>query len=245
MPSLQSLEILKVFQQQLEQLKQKLIRKHLPVAYIRRVLDELRDHYEDAVADQIARGNDQQKATSIASDIIGDSDLLADAFFKRYRMHLFTGRHPWVSYIFYPMLLFVASVAVTYLAAVLVGLTIPGVARTDIPFMVFVLSLFYFANYCLPSLWAIRFSFNARNTCLGAHWAIAASSLLSLASYLLLSLIQLPVYGFFFGEFGIGTYVSVFPVVAVEGLMNTLPIITCLAFFATNHLIERKRLKYL
>ncbi|MEN6557666.1 MAG: hypothetical protein ABFC54_05760 [Thermoguttaceae bacterium] len=71
----------------LEAIQQRLSTEGLPPAYIRRLTDELADHFDDVKEDGM-----NEAAETISR--LGEADQLADAAIAAYRRQTFFGRHP-------------------------------------------------------------------------------------------------------------------------------------------------------
>jgi hypothetical protein len=91
-----------------EELRQKLGRQNLPQAYIDRLVEELSDHLLDT----------QSETTSMdartAFTRLGSTDQIAAAATHEVHRHKFAGRHPWLMFVFGPILITPLIISLSY-----------------------------------------------------------------------------------------------------------------------------------
>ncbi len=101
------------------ELKYKLLRKGIAPSYVDRLIQELSEHQEDLKSGEFAEHQDTHLAEIMAAQRLGSVDELAENICDRMRQRTFIGRHPWVSYLFLPILTFAVGLA-------LIGLALSG-----------------------------------------------------------------------------------------------------------------------
>ena len=104
--------------QQFESLGERLLRSGIAPRHVRRYLRELRDHYDDAIQEELRKGADRAAAEESASKRLGEADHLVESALARPELLSWSRRWPWVVYIVAPLLLFPAAFVATILAMV-------------------------------------------------------------------------------------------------------------------------------
>jgi hypothetical protein len=80
--------------QQLEDLAERLLREGVAYHHVRRYIAELRDHYDDAVRAEIAKGKNADGARAAALDRIGSLDDLAREMISKPELRALSARFP-------------------------------------------------------------------------------------------------------------------------------------------------------
>lgn len=211
-----------------EATRKALTRRRLPPRQVRRLMDELHDHYLNLMEE-----NPNMNSDSLA-DRLGDPDDLAEYALAEHRRRSFAGRHPVVMFLVAPIPLALAVVVAAVALLVGVASLIPeqiahgetGVAATSI-LMAFVswgLRLFPFA------LLAAVFSRMARTSLCDWRWGFAASMLVALLAGAFAVDYQLPTALPNSGRFSVGLG---FPGGPIQALQFAVPVAvaTLLAFY--------------
>ena len=81
-------------QSPLEMLQSRLIDRGLPVRYVRRLIEELQEHWEDALTEELAAGLPPAEARARANRRMGEREELAQAAVEQFRQRTVLGRHP-------------------------------------------------------------------------------------------------------------------------------------------------------
>ncbi len=104
--------------QQLESLGERLLRSGIAPRHVRRYLRELRDHYDDAVREELSKDVDQAAAEESAAKRLGELDHLAECALARPELHSKLARFPRLVFGAGPVLLWIAiSVVVLFMFA--------------------------------------------------------------------------------------------------------------------------------
>src|SRR5262249_30024279 len=77
---------------------------------VRRYISELDDHLSDLVQEEMAKGTACAAAEADALGRLGDENDLAAAILERREVRSLLARHPWASFIFWPLALLVGSI---------------------------------------------------------------------------------------------------------------------------------------
>ncbi len=94
--------------QQFESLGERLLRSGIAPRHVRRYLRELRDHYDDAVREELSKGVDQAAAEELAAKRLGELDQLAESALARPELHSKLARFPRLFFGAGPVLLWIA-----------------------------------------------------------------------------------------------------------------------------------------
>ena len=100
----------------LENLGERLLRAGVAPRHVRRFLRELRDHHEDAVNEEQAKGASRAAAERAAWDRLGDEEHLARSVLARPELRSMAARFPGAVFGAGPVLLWIASIVLTMLA---------------------------------------------------------------------------------------------------------------------------------
>ena len=93
----------------LNNLKIKLIQNGFSYKYTDRIINELKEHREDILTEILETGEKPNIAEKKADKRIGDINQLSDNFKEGLKNSSFIGRHSGISFILFPILLFVCS----------------------------------------------------------------------------------------------------------------------------------------
>jgi len=93
--------------QQLSLLGEQLLRSGVAPRHVRRYLRELRDHYDDAVRDELKKGASQAAAEETAAIRLGDSERLIQSALARPELQSRLARYPGLAFGAGPVLLWV------------------------------------------------------------------------------------------------------------------------------------------
>ena len=86
-------------------LSERLLRAGIAPRHVRRYTSELRDHFEDIVAEEIQNGKLVREAKGSATLRLGDEETLAAELLKQPELKSFAARFPWLVFGFGPVLL--------------------------------------------------------------------------------------------------------------------------------------------
>jgi hypothetical protein len=113
---------------QLEQLADRLLREGVAYRHVRRYVAELRDHYDDALRAEIAKGKDAERARAAALDRIGSLDDLAREMISKPELRALSAKYPRLWGISAPVAVWLGVVIVVVLSIVglLKGLNASG-----------------------------------------------------------------------------------------------------------------------
>lgn len=119
----------------LEQLSRHLRRGGCPLPQAKRLLEETRDHLEDATESGLETGLDRASAREQAARCLGDPAHLAAEYLRALRATTWWGRHRLIGFFLLPALClplwFVGWIAVAYGLARWLGLGVAGVPGTE------------------------------------------------------------------------------------------------------------------
>ena len=162
---------------QFELLGKRLLRSGIRPRHVRRYLRELRDHFDDAVQEELKNGVGRATAEESAARRLGELDLLVESALARPELLSWSRRWPWAVYIVAPLLLYSAAFVATIL--VMVGL----VPTTEVPFPAPLLEVLkairLFNLYVLPVIAASGFALLARRRGVSRGWAWASVTLIT------------------------------------------------------------------
>ena len=144
-----------------EQLKERLLRAGIAPRHVRRYIAELRDHFDDLVREETAKGLQQGAAEDAACARIGSDEALAEVMLARPELRSVSARFPWAVFGFAPVLILVSSVvAVVFLEVGILKAhlywtqywtqAVPPAPPEWMKVSVFVLDVF--VNYAVPLL---------------------------------------------------------------------------------------------
>jgi hypothetical protein len=112
-----------------EALRERLLRAGIAARHVRRYIAELRDHFDDLVRDEIARGASRSVAESNARARLGSDNALAEVMLARPGMRSVAVRYPWATFGIAPALLVFAAIV----AAMLIEVAIIKTAHAFVP----------------------------------------------------------------------------------------------------------------
>ncbi len=92
-----------------ESLREKLLRAGIAPRHVRRYLKELRQHYDDLIAEEIAGGVTGDEARRVARARLGTDDELAAAMLGEPSLRSVSARCPWAVFSIVPLLTLVAA----------------------------------------------------------------------------------------------------------------------------------------
>ena len=167
--------------QQLELLGERLMRSGVAPRHVRRYLRELRDHYDDAIQEELGKGADRAAAEESAAKRLGDPDHLIESALARPELLSWSRRWPWVVYIVAPLLLFPAAFVATILAMVgLSQIIVPGMDRPLPTSLLEILKAIRLLSlYVLPVIVASGFALLARRRGASRVWAWTSIALIT------------------------------------------------------------------
>lgn len=82
-------------QRRFDQLRERLLRAGIAPRHVRRYVAELRDHFDDLLREETAKGLARNTAEDAAYARIGSDDALAAVMLARPGLRSYTARHPW------------------------------------------------------------------------------------------------------------------------------------------------------
>ena len=162
--------------QQLEALRKRLLRSGVAPRHVRRYLRELRDHYDDAVHEELNKGASRESAEESASSRLGEPDHLVESALARPELLSWSRRWPWAVYIVGPLLLLPAAFVATILAMVGLAGTEPPISA---PLLELLKAIRLFGLYVLPVITASGFALLARRRGVSHGWAWASITLIT------------------------------------------------------------------
>jgi hypothetical protein len=99
-----------------EQLRERLLRAGIAPRHVRRYVGELRDHFDDLVAEDLKRGVPRHAAEAEAHTRLGTDEALAAAMLQRPELRSLTARFPWLVFGAGPVLMLaILVVAATFI----------------------------------------------------------------------------------------------------------------------------------
>jgi hypothetical protein len=105
-------------QPEFETLRQRLLCAGIAPRHVHRYLAELRDHFDDLVREEIARGKDRSRAEAEARSRLGDESVLAETMLEQPGMRSFVVRYPWAAFVLGPIAMLAGALAATLLLEV-------------------------------------------------------------------------------------------------------------------------------
>lgn len=166
-----------MYPQQFDSLSEKLLRSGIAPRYVRRYLRELRDHYDDAIQEELRKGVGQVAAEESATKRLGEPDHLVESALARPELLSWSRRWPWVVYILAPLLLF--PVAFVAMILVMVGLTPSTELSYPAPLLEVLKAIRLLNLYALPVITASGFALLARRRGVSRGWAWASITLIT------------------------------------------------------------------
>ncbi len=165
--------------QQLESLGERLLRSGIAPRHVRRYLRELKDHYNDAMQEELGKGADRATAEESAAKRLGEADHLVASALARPELLSWSRRWPWAVYGFGPLIIFPAAFVATILAMVgLMRIVSPGTEHPLPEPLLEILKAFrFFGLYVLPVIAASGFALLARRRGVTRGWAWATVAL--------------------------------------------------------------------
>ncbi|MGE4063821.1 MAG: permease prefix domain 1-containing protein [Rhodospirillaceae bacterium] len=129
---------------QLEALALRLLRAGVGYRHVKRFVAELRDHHDDAMRAERARGASEEQARATALARLGDFDTLAQGMIARPELRAFGARYPklWGGLAPAALWLVIISAVILVIAGIIIGCEAAGIARGGSP---------RFAAYQLPA----------------------------------------------------------------------------------------------
>jgi len=167
--------------QQLKSLGEQLLRSGIAPRRVRRYLRELRDHFDDAVQDELKKGANQAAAEESAASRLGEPDRLIQSALARPELQSWSRRWTWAVYIVAPLVLFPAAFVATILVMVrLMHTVMPGTERPFPTPLLEILKAIRLLNlYVLPVIAAAGFALLARRRGVSRAWAWASIALIT------------------------------------------------------------------
>jgi hypothetical protein len=165
----------------LDSLRADLIRRGLPIRYVRRVVEELQDHQQDLV--------DEKPTTSESR--LGDLTDLADRIVAEFRASRFAGRHPILAFVITPIPLVIAACVTVFLAAALLSMSLEeamGATGRNAGAYVIYLGL-RFLPFGATALFLCRWAYRSGR----GGWSLIACLLVALLAGTFLAVLKFPV----------------------------------------------------
>lgn len=100
-------------------LTERLLQEGIAARHARRVVIELREHWQDIVAELESAGQSQEQAEAAADERLGSDDQFVECMLARHELRSWACRRPWLAFTLLPLLGFVAVFALSI--AVLIG----------------------------------------------------------------------------------------------------------------------------
>jgi hypothetical protein len=170
-------------------LRAQLNRQGLPPKHVRRLMDELADHYSDLMEEKTMNACGTNPET--VENRLGKPDELAKAAAANYRGSRFAGRHPWLAFLVAPLPAMVLAWAATMIVAIGLFEAIPSVlgdayetegkAISEWPAgLVWAVHAFDFSlRFVVPAAVTVLFCWLVRRSGRRARWALVACGLLA------------------------------------------------------------------
>jgi hypothetical protein len=102
-------------QPRFDRLSERLLRAGIAPRLVRRYVDELRDHFDDLVREETAKGTMRTVAEANALSRLGQDDDLAEVMLARPEQRSLTARFPWAVFGLGPIALLIAGLAAAIL----------------------------------------------------------------------------------------------------------------------------------
>ena len=166
-------------------LTDQLIQNYFPLGYIRKTVSELRDHTHELIEKYLDEGHTRESAEILATEQIGEINILVENLITENRNNSFAGRHPIFNFFILPLILLILIPPLILVPSVFISL---GWIFSDGPSEV-ILSVFsaveYFCVYGLVVLISIRICFHILHSFRGIQWVF-------------FTMVGLAIYGFYF-----------------------------------------------
>lgn len=160
-----------------------LIQKSLPPGYIRKAVSELRDHAHELADTYLDEGHTREKAEALATERIGDNNLIAERLITENRNSHFAGRHPIFNFIILPFIFMTLIPPMIIVPSVFISL---GGIFSDGPseaILIIFSAIEFFCIYGLIVLISIRVCILVLHSFRGMHWMFISLSVLALYGY--------------------------------------------------------------
>ena len=158
--------------QRFDRLRETLLRAGIAPRHVRRYVAELRDHFDDLVREETARGLQRDQAVHAAHARIGEDDALVATMLARPELRSLAARFPWAVFGFGPVLMLVLIVA----AALVIQGTIflnPTIPRSSLAWARPSFDAFsWFATYAAPLFIAIGLCIVGIRQRMAAFWIV-------------------------------------------------------------------------
>lgn len=166
---------------QLDLLGERLLRAGVAPRHVRRYRRELRDHYDDAMQEELAKGAGRAAAEESAAKRLGELDHLVESALARRELLSWSRRWPWAVYVVAPLLLLPAAFVATILAMVGLMRVVMPEAQGDIPapLLEMLKAIRLFGLYALPAITASGFALLAGRRNVPRAWAWASIVLIT------------------------------------------------------------------
>jgi len=162
-------------------LRHRLLQSGIAPRRVRRLVQELRVHYAELLAEQRRAGLEGPRASRAALERLGTEESLVQQMLTRPQLHTWSRRWPWAIYAVAPLLLFPILFAVT--ASVMVGVAKASHGLRQVSpahFMDLMRAIRLFALYVLPALVATWMAVMAARRGVAQAWALLSIALLAL-----------------------------------------------------------------
>jgi hypothetical protein len=169
----------------LEAIRQLLLRRGAPGAYVERLIGELAEHRADLVHDLMRDGRSLDQAGLEADRRLGEASALVEAAFVEMRRNSFVGRHRLACLIVLPVVVLPLSwTIVLVLAAWTTGMLAPGfhVGTMSAQSRVVISIACGACNFAMPAALGAAFWLLARRRFCGRVWSWAAGLALAVVS---------------------------------------------------------------
>jgi hypothetical protein len=161
---------------QFELLGERLLRSGIAPRHVRRYLRELRDHYDDAIHEELGRGVGRAAAEDLAAKRLGEADHLVESALARPELLSWSRRWPWAVYIVGPLLLFPAAFVATIFAMVEVAGTESPISAPQLEILK---AIRLFGLYVLPAIAASGSALLARRRGVSRIWTWTSIALIT------------------------------------------------------------------
>ena len=208
----------------LTSLRTRLLRGGLPGDYVEHLMDELREHHEDAIADS-TQCRDEADASRAASLRLGHETALVKRTVAEYRRRYFAGRHPVLTFVAAPWPALFAAwtfyLLTFFFLAELFSLELEGILALRIFNGLLV--------FGVPVAVAAVFARLATRSCQGPRWIVVSTVLIAVAAFSLKTQIQAATGGPGTGRYTIGLGIVpaelLSPVAWLQGLVPSLVLV--------------------
>jgi hypothetical protein len=163
--------------QQFELLCERLLRAGISPRHVRRYVRELRDHYDDAIQEELGKGAGRAAAEESAAKRLGEADHLVESALARPELLSWSRRWPWAVYIVAPLLFYPAAFVATIL--VMVGLTPDGELPYPASLLEVLKAIRLLGLYVVPVITASAFAMLARRRGVSRGWAWTSIALIT------------------------------------------------------------------